>query len=160
MGVNTGVVIHSTQFHVPAGIELGASELCVVANGIVSDCVPVNVSLKIWKELKWEIKEFKEIKEHLKAEVDVKSILADIIKFKDNEGDPWRQFGGDPAWMRVIRTLIERSDKIEEILATQRAFIREEERPKVGEEALRASEKQKEDAGKPADDRARRKPPR
>ena len=33
MGVATGSVIHSTQFKIPSGIELGASELCVIANG-------------------------------------------------------------------------------------------------------------------------------
>jgi hypothetical protein len=43
MGVNTGTVIHSTQFDVPAGIQLGASMLTVIANGIASHSVAVNV---------------------------------------------------------------------------------------------------------------------
>ncbi|MHB8520533.1 MAG: Kelch repeat-containing protein [Limisphaerales bacterium] len=143
MGLATGNVIHSTQFQVPANIELGASMLCVVANGI-ADCVPVGVSHKIWKELKWEIKEIKEIKENIKAEVDViKNLAAEIPKLKDAEGDPWQQLGGDPEWMKAIRLLAERSDQLEEQVRKMRAFIREEERPQVGEQALKASAKKK-----------------
>jgi hypothetical protein len=41
MGVATGSLIVTTHFDVPAGIELGASQLAVVANGIAS--VPVSV---------------------------------------------------------------------------------------------------------------------
>ncbi len=60
LGVNTGTVVHNTEFTVPAGTPLGASQLTVVANGIASDPVPVNVvilKLKEIKELKHEIKE-------------------------------------------------------------------------------------------------------
>jgi hypothetical protein len=64
--VNTGTVIHHTQFLVPAGAELGAADITVVANGIASDPVHVTVSshkkIEV-KELKIEVKEFKELKE-------------------------------------------------------------------------------------------------
>jgi hypothetical protein len=41
MGVATGLLIVTTHFDVPAGIELGASQLAVVANGIASNPVSV-----------------------------------------------------------------------------------------------------------------------
>jgi hypothetical protein len=44
MGVATGTAIIKTHFVVPAGIELGASALEVVANGIASN--PVTVTIK------------------------------------------------------------------------------------------------------------------
>ena len=43
MGLQTGTVIHSTQFTVPAGVSLGHSELYVVANGIASEGLRVRV---------------------------------------------------------------------------------------------------------------------
>jgi hypothetical protein len=43
MAVATGSTIVSTHFAVPAGIELGASEIQVVANGIPSTAVAVTV---------------------------------------------------------------------------------------------------------------------
>jgi hypothetical protein len=43
MGVATGNTTQSTQFTLPGGIETGASELTVVANGIPSDAIPVTV---------------------------------------------------------------------------------------------------------------------
>jgi hypothetical protein len=43
MGVATGTAIVSTHFTVPWDIERGASEICVVANGISSSCCPTNV---------------------------------------------------------------------------------------------------------------------
>ena len=44
MGVATGNAIVKTHFTVPAGIELGASQLQVVANGIASTAVGVNIN--------------------------------------------------------------------------------------------------------------------
>ncbi|HEY7187194.1 MAG TPA: hypothetical protein VH436_11640 [Vicinamibacterales bacterium] len=41
MGVATGTAISSTNFTVPRNIEGGPSELCVIANGISSACVPI-----------------------------------------------------------------------------------------------------------------------
>ena len=134
MGVATGNVIHSTKFDVPASIELGPSELCVVANGIAS-CTSVLVNNKIWKELKWEIKEHKE---NIKVELDIfqKGQLADIPKLKDAEGDPWQQYTGDPAWLAAVRLLAERADQLEEQVRELRSFIRPEERPDLGGQAL------------------------
>ena len=43
MGVATGSLIVTAHFAVPAGIELGASELVVVANGIASNPVSVTI---------------------------------------------------------------------------------------------------------------------
>ena len=44
MGVATGSLIVTTHFDVPAGIELGASQLVVVANGIASNPVSVVIN--------------------------------------------------------------------------------------------------------------------
>ena len=44
MGVATGNVIHSTRFSIPPGVQIGASGLFVVANGVWSDPVSVNVT--------------------------------------------------------------------------------------------------------------------
>jgi hypothetical protein len=43
MGVATGSAAVSTNFSVPFGTDTGASELCVIANGISSPCVPIDV---------------------------------------------------------------------------------------------------------------------
>jgi len=44
MGVATGAAIIITHFTVPAGIELGASQLVVVANGIASSPVSLMIN--------------------------------------------------------------------------------------------------------------------
>jgi hypothetical protein len=44
MGVATGNAIVMTHFTVPAGIELGASQVQVVANGIASTAVSININ--------------------------------------------------------------------------------------------------------------------
>jgi len=43
IGVATGTTVHSTNFHVPDGIPTGPSEICLVANGISSACLCVDV---------------------------------------------------------------------------------------------------------------------
>jgi hypothetical protein len=43
MGVATGFSVQSTNFTVPCGVPDGSYSLCVIANGIASDCVPVTV---------------------------------------------------------------------------------------------------------------------
>jgi hypothetical protein len=133
MGLQTGTVIHSTQFTVPSGIETGPSEICVIANGISSDCKRIGVTNKGWKEIKWEIKE------NLKREIDVfveKRVFED--KRKDSELDDLRRFIEDPEWLRAVQLLAERSDEMEGVLRKQ-SFIRAEERPALGEEALEVS---------------------
>ena len=61
MGIQTGAVVHSTQFTVPSGAPLGGAHLRVIANGIASAPIAVSVTHKRWKELKFEIKEHKEL---------------------------------------------------------------------------------------------------
>jgi hypothetical protein len=124
MGIQTGAVIHTTNFTVPAGAPTGSYRLCVIANGISSDCVGVAVTHKIWKELKWDIKEHKEL---IKIETDgVKLVFENLTKI--SEGDPERRFG-DIGWGEVIRQLVDRSDQIEGQL---RSFIKPDERPETG----------------------------
>jgi hypothetical protein len=134
MAVATGNVVHSTEFDVPGDIELGPSQLCVIANGIAT-CTSVAVSHKNWKELKWELKE------NLKQEIDIsiKSIVAEIPKLKDNEGDPWQRYAGDPEWLQAVKLIAERADQLQQEVMELRAFIRKEERPQLGEKALAAS---------------------
>jgi hypothetical protein len=133
MGVATGSIIHTTQFTVPSGVPVGSYQLCVVANGISSSCLTVNVSTKIFKELKWEIKEKWELKENLKVEIDV---YKNVIEDKSKDAERWGEIALESDWSKVIRTLVERSDAVEERLGTRRAFIRPEERPDVGMAAL------------------------
>jgi Kelch motif len=132
MGVATGNVVHSTQFDVPGDIETGPSQLCVVANGIPA-CVNVTVGKKVWKELKWEVKE------NIKHEVDIvaKNFASEIPKLKDNEGDPWQQYRGDPEWLQAMKLIAARTDELKQEVMDLRAFIRAEERPVLGEQALR-----------------------
>jgi len=136
MGIQTGAAVHTTNFTVPSSAPYGPYRLCVIANGISSDCISVAVTHKIWKELKWEIKEKREIKEHLKIETDgVKLVFEDLTKI--NEGD-WRERFGEQGWGEVIRQLAERSDQIEGEL---RSFIKKEERPETGFQPTRVEEK-------------------
>ena len=128
MGVNTGTTVHTTQFTVPGGTALGSYTLCVIANGIESsNCQSVAVTHKRWKELKWEIKETKELAklEHEK----LKLVFEDWRKW--SEGD-WRERFGEGDWVEVIRTLVERSDQIETDVRQLRSFIGKKERPEVG----------------------------
>lgn len=131
MGIQTGATVHTTNFTVPASAPYGPYRLCVIANGISSDCLSVAVTHKIWKELKWEIKEKNEIiehfKQHLKIETDgVKLVFEDLRKISEVD---WRERFGEEGWGEVIRQLAERSDQIEGQL---RSFIKKEERPETG----------------------------
>jgi hypothetical protein len=83
---------------------------------------------KVWKELKWEIKEHKELfKEHKERIFDnVKLVFEDLTKI--NEGDRGERFG-DQGWGEVIKQLVKRSDELEGEL---RAFINKGLRPDVG----------------------------
>ena len=92
MGIQTGAVIHSTQFSVPAGAPLGGKQLRVIANGIASAPIAVGVTHKRWKEIKLEIKEHKEL---IKWEAEnLKLVFEDLRKI--NEGD-WRESFDDDA---------------------------------------------------------------
>jgi hypothetical protein len=127
LAVNTGTVIHHTQFLVPAGAELGATDITVVANGIASDPVHVTVSshkkIEV-KELKIEVKEFKELKE-LK-EIDIGPAAPSAATS-----------GTDPDLLAVVRMLAERADKAaDEAEKAKQPFIQEQERPEVGAAAI------------------------
>jgi Galactose oxidase, central domain len=126
LGVNTGTVIHHTQFVVPVGAELGAAEITVVANGIASDPVHVTVSLikKIEiKELKVEIKEIKDFKE---IEIGAAPAVGETPS-------------ADPELLAVVRMLAERADQAAaEAEKGKQPFIHEGERPEVGEAAVGA----------------------
>jgi hypothetical protein len=141
LGVQTGTTIHSTRFTVPSSIELGPSELCVIANGISSDCFAVEVSTKIWKDIKWEVKEVKELKENLKREIEVfeKKIIEDKRKDAAFEVDLGSIDRGDPEWLQAVRLIAERTDELSAELAKRRPFVKAAERPAVGEEALAAA---------------------
>jgi hypothetical protein len=137
LGVNTGSVIHSTQFTVPAGAELGASEITVIANGIPSDPVRVNITnlkkLEI-KELKIEIKEHKELKE---GKIEIKEAK---IELKELEAGPTGgPQGVDSELMATLCALAERADDqaaAAEQAAKLQPFIEYGERPEVGQSAL------------------------
>jgi hypothetical protein len=134
MGVNTGTVIHSTQFDVHAGIELGASELTVIANGISSNPFAVSVGfIKITKEIIKE-KDFKEI-EKLQKELE---------KVKDAETIAGQGSLIDPQLLQsALQQLTDRIDQIEDQVATGRPFIAPEERRNVSEQAIQSSNKGK-----------------
>lgn len=154
MVVNTGTVVHSTQFDVPGGIERGAAILQVIANGISSDPFAVTIG---------------KVKEHKEKDKDFKEKDKDFFKEKDRdfkdaetkivfEGPVASMPGVEPEWLRhIIHQLSDRLDRVEAQLATQRAFIAPHERPRVGDESLRKSEQAQ---GKKPDADRTRKPPR
>jgi len=137
MSVNTGTVIRSTRFDVHAGIELGASQLTVIANGISSNPIAVSVGLvKITKEIIKE-KDLKEIKE--KDLKEIEKLQKEIEKLKDAETIDGQGAVVDPELLQsALRDLTNRVGQVEEQIATGRSFIAPEERPDVGEQATQA----------------------
>jgi Kelch motif len=118
MAVNTGTVIHYTQFTVPSEAELGGSTITVIANGIASDPVPVTV-------VALKLKEIKEIK--------IEKIEAKELEIASG-GDPSGQT--DANLLAIVRMLAERADDAE--IEQPRAFIQPAERPEVGTAAVGA----------------------
>ena len=123
LGVNTGTVIHTTQFTVSASVPSGAATLTVVANGIPSD--PINVTIGIIK-----LKEFKELKLEIK-ELEIGLKRVGEIKTKDSELGDLIQID-DQNVLTLLTKLAERSDQVEQERAQQRSFIQPQERPEVG----------------------------
>jgi hypothetical protein len=112
LGVNTGTVVHTTHFSVPPGTPLGASQISVVANGIASDPVAVNVALI-------KIKELKEIKIEIKE-----------LEVADTAGAT-----ADSGLMRIVAQLAERIDELaiqSELNGGMKPYIQAGERPEVG----------------------------
>jgi hypothetical protein len=134
--------------HYPGITCAGASVFVGTLKGFACYGVP----LKHIKELKPEIKEHKEfkfekleykdlvkieIKENLKAEVEVK-FLELPPKLKDAEGGPLQGLGGDP--YAALGLMATRIDELEQRLEAGKSFIRAEERPRVGENILQQEE--------------------
>jgi len=114
LGVNTGTVVHTTHFSIPAGTPLGASLLTVVANGIASDPVRVNVALI-------KIKEIKELK----------------IELKELEVLEPAEATADSGLMQIVAQLAERIDQLtvqSELNGGMKPYIQPGERPQVGAE--------------------------
>jgi hypothetical protein len=134
MSVNTGTVICSTQFDLPTSIERGASELTVIANGIASNPYSVSVGLlKITKEI---IKE-KDLKE-------LEKLQKEVERFKEAETMVGPASSIDPVLLQsALQQMEDRIDQIENQVATARPFILREERPKVAEQTIAASNKGK-----------------
>ena len=130
MGLNTGTVVHSCRFIVPAGTPLGAYRLRVIANGIPSRACRVTLSRKILKELKFEIKEKNEIIEIDKRIQDVQKRVPDILDQKLIREEFELLGRREEEWLDNIRTWATQFDRAQQELA--RAFIRPEERPEVG----------------------------
>jgi hypothetical protein len=133
MGLQTGTIIHSCAFTVPASVPVGTYCLRVVANGIPSACRRVGVTNKWFKEIKYEIKEKLEILENLKEIRDINTKrLPDIDDIKLIREDI--NFGIlekiQEDWVTTVRTLAQNVDQANEELS--RTFIRPDERPIVG----------------------------
>lgn len=126
MGLQTGTVIHSTQFDVPLSIPFGAWELCVVANGIeCSNCTSVTINVKRWKELK----EFKEKDKDLKE-------LEKPTELMQKDADRQQMFTHALDWVGLLDKIITRTDAMQEELAKRGAFIDESQRPVLDPDGL------------------------
>jgi hypothetical protein len=103
----------STQFQVPDNVEYGASDLCVIANGIGS-CVTVEVTYGIHKIV---VPELKPLLEWFR---------------KTSEGDPARPVPEQgPEWIRAVLVLAEQVDRLQAEVVMLKSFIRAEERPAI-----------------------------
>ena len=118
LGINTGTVIHHTQFTVPTATETGASTITAIANGIPSNPVAVNVVLV-------KLKEVKEIKIEKLEKIEQKEIKELEVGGASPAG---QDDGGNLA--AIVRMLAERTDEAEVAKEQSRAFITPEERPK------------------------------
>lgn len=133
MGLQTGTIIHTCNFIVPASVPLGNYCLRVIANGIRSACRRVGVTNKWFKELKYEIKEKLEIVENLKElrDVNVKRLpdIDDIKRIREDfDVNIFEQIQQE--WVTTVRTLAQNVDQANEELS--RTFIVPDERPIVG----------------------------
>jgi len=157
MGLQTGTVIHTCKFTVPSTTPLGGYRLVVIANGIPSEPCTVSVSLKRFKELKFEVKEKFEIKEkfEVKEKIEAKEKLENK-EFKEIKERAELKSGakveitekivredftlqhGDADWMQTVRSLAVQVDDVQQQL--DRAFIRPEERPDVGAVSAKVEE--------------------
>ncbi len=133
MGLQTGTIVHSCQFTVPASVPLGTYCVRVIANGIASACKTIGVTNKWFKELKVEIKEKLEILEDLKRirDVNVKRIpdIDDLKRIREDfDFDIFEKIQEE--WVKNVRTMAQGVDQANSELS--RTFIVPDERPVVG----------------------------
>ena len=129
MGVQTGTAVHSCSFTVPSSVPLGAYHIVVIANGIASAGRAISVTTKLFKELKWEIKEKAELVENFKELIDTKIKRIPDIDLKINEEiDFIKQF--EEQWVQTVRNVATGIDAANTELS--RTFIGPKERPFVG----------------------------
>jgi hypothetical protein len=129
MGLQTGTVVHSCRFTVPASTPTGNYRLVVIANGIPSAPCRVTVTSKWLKELKYEIKEKFEIIELHKRLRDVQKDPSDIIDDKTIREDFELFERQEEEWLHIVRSM---SKQLDEVQQMTRSFIKPEERPDVG----------------------------
>jgi hypothetical protein len=130
MGLQTGTVVHSCRFTVPASTPLGNYRLRVIANGIPSKACRVTVTHKWFKELKYEIKEKSEIVELHKRLLDVQKQPREFLDDKIIREDFELFEKYEEEWLETVRSV---SAQLEEVQQMTRSFIKPEERPEVGE---------------------------
>ncbi|GAC1565525.1 MAG: hypothetical protein NVS3B17_22800 [Vulcanimicrobiaceae bacterium] len=122
MSVNTGTVIHSTQFAVPAGIEPGPSELFVTVNGIRS--APQALMVSDYKLVEYdEVRAYKE---------------ADIFQMRTGaENVERRAFVDTRLLHEVLQGITDRLAAIEDHLAMKGSFSKSTERHRIAQAAGR-----------------------
>jgi hypothetical protein len=129
MGLQTGTVVHTCRFTVPASTPTGSYRLVVIANGIRSKACRVTVTSKWLKELKYEIKEKLEIVEVHKRLLDVQKSPRDIVDDKMIREDFEIIERHEEEWLHTLRSM---STQLDEVQQMTRSFIKPEERPEVG----------------------------
>jgi hypothetical protein len=127
MGVATGTAIVSTHFDVPATMDPGAAQLYVVANGIASD----PVSLEVEEGIHWKFR--KEVKGLDKPGEKVP--ILDVKPIEGSHGGEPGSLGGTEGVHRFLADIDKAAEggPPDDESVLRRGFIREEERPEVGE---------------------------
>jgi hypothetical protein len=128
MGLQTGTVVHNCRFTVPAATPVGNYNLVVIANGIPSTACRVNVTNKLLKELKYEIKEKLEIIEVHQLLIDREKTIREVDpKLIREEVDVFQKY--EEEWLHAVRALSSHFDEVQ--LQMGRSFIRPDERPEL-----------------------------
>jgi hypothetical protein len=127
--------------------DWGTHQLLSLFSSVVSPSIDpyffrVGTYFKIVKELKLEIKEQVPDKAIFREKIPklehLEKTYASEVKFFERYWDDWL----DPVEQReMLATFAKRIDELEEQLASQKAFIQEQERPNVGALALRRAKK-------------------
>ncbi len=129
MGLQTGTVVHTCRFTVPASTPTGNYRLVVIANGIPSAPCRVTVTSKRFKELKYEIKEKIEIVEVHKRLLDAQKLPQEFdLKMVREEFELFERY--EEEWLQTVRSMSTQLDEVQQEMT--RSFIKPEERPEVG----------------------------